>query len=65
MPDEIYAVPDIPKTLNGKRLEVPVKKILSGVLPDKAVNVDSMNNPGSMEFFIRLAEQIHGPRRLS
>jgi acetoacetyl-CoA synthetase len=63
VPDEIYAVPEIPKTLNAKKLEVPVKKILSGVSPEKAVNVDSMSNPGSMEFFIRLAEQMYGPRK--
>ncbi len=60
VPDEIFAVTDVPKTLNAKRLEVPVKKILSGVPREKAVNVDSMSNPDSLEFFSRMAEQMYG-----
>ena len=45
MPDEIYAIPEVPRTLNAKKLEVPVKKILSGIPVEKAVNIDSMGNP--------------------
>ena len=55
VPDEIYAVDEVPRTLNGKKLEVPVKKILSGVALEKAVNVDSMSNPASIEYFVKLA----------
>ena len=55
VPDEIYAVPAVPKTLNGKKLEVPVKKILSGVSLEKAANVDSMMNPESLEYFQQVA----------
>ena len=58
VPDEIYAVSSIPKTLNSKRLEVPVKKILSGVAVEKAVNVDSMMNPESLEFFQDLSTKL-------
>ncbi len=59
VPDEIYAVLSIPKTLNSKRLEVPVKKILSGTPIEKAVNVDSMMNPESLKFFQELATRLN------
>jgi len=59
VPDEIYAVADVPRTLNGKKLEVPVKKILTGIPVEKAVNVDSMGNPESIRFFVELAERLN------
>ncbi len=52
VPDEIYAIADVPRTLNGKKLEVPVKKILTGIPVEKAVNVDSMGNPESIKFYV-------------
>jgi acetoacetyl-CoA synthetase len=58
VPDQIYAVGDVPRTLNAKKLEVPVKKILSGIPVDQAVNVDSMSNPESIRFFVELARQL-------
>jgi len=58
VPDEIYAISDVPRTLNAKKLEVPVKKILTGVPLEKAVNVDSMANPDSIGFFVELAKMI-------
>jgi acetoacetyl-CoA synthetase len=51
-------VPDIPKTLNGKKLEVPVKKILSGTPPDEAASRDSLSNPDSLDRFAELSRQI-------
>ena len=51
VPDRIVQVPDIPMTLTGKKLEVPVRKILLGVPPDEAANRNAMANPGSLEFF--------------
>ena len=59
VPDEIYAIADVPRTLNAKKLEVPVKKILSGIPPAKAVNVDSMSNPQSIDYFVELARSIN------
>ena len=58
VPNEIFAVPEIPKTLNGKKLEVPVKKILSGIPPEKAASKDSLSNPESLDTFAELAEKI-------
>lgn len=56
VPDEIYAISEVPCTLNGKKLEVPVKKILCGIPVQEAVNVDSMANPDSIKFFVEFAE---------
>jgi acetoacetyl-CoA synthetase len=58
VPNEIFAVPDIPRTLNGKKLEVPVKKILSGTPPDEAASRDSLSNPDSLDHFADLAGTI-------
>ncbi len=58
VPDEIFAAPAIPRTLNFKKLEVPVKKILTGVPVNKAVNVDSMNNPESIAYFIEMYSKL-------
>src|ERR687893_5620 len=58
VPNEIFAVPEIPKTLNGKKLEVPVKKILSGTPPEEAASKESLSNPESLDRFAELAEKI-------
>ena len=58
VPNEIFAVPDIPKTLNGKKLEVPVKRILSGTPPEKAASKESLSNPESLDRFVELSRQI-------
>lgn len=55
VPDEIIEVPEIPRTLSGKKLEVPVKKLLLGGDPAKVVNRDSMVNPDSFDIFIDYA----------
>ena len=55
IPNEIVAVAEIPRTLSGKKLEVPVKKLMLGGDADKVVNRDSMANPDSFDFFITYA----------
>ena len=57
VPDRIYAVASIPYTLTGKKMEVPIKKILMGRNPDEAANRDVMRNPESIEDFIRFASE--------
>ena len=59
VPDDIFAILEVPRTLNAKKLEVPVKKILAGIPVEKAVNVDSMSNPKSIDFFVKLASERH------
>ncbi len=56
IPNEIVEVTEIPRTLSGKKLEVPVKKLLLGGEAGKVVNRDSMANPASFDFFIAYAE---------
>ena len=55
VPDEIHAIAEVPSTLNGKKLEVPVKKVLSGIPLEEAVNLDSMSNPQAMDYFVAFA----------
>jgi acetoacetyl-CoA synthetase len=58
VPNEIFAVPEIPKTLNGKKLEVPVKKILSGTPPEEAASKESLSNPESLDHYVELVGKI-------
>lgn len=55
VPNEVFAIPEVPRTLSGKKMEVPVKKILLGHPVEKSVNRDSMANPTSMDWFIAFA----------
>jgi acetoacetyl-CoA synthetase len=55
VPDVIYAVPDLPKTLTGKRLEVPVRRILEGADPDTVTSRGTLANPEALEAFVELA----------
>lgn len=55
VPDEVFAIPAVPRTLSGKKLEIPVKKILLGKDVAKSVNRDSMGNPESIDWFIAFA----------
>jgi len=52
VPDKYYVVNEIPYTLTGKKLEVPVRKLLLGWPLEKAASRDSMKNPDSIEFFL-------------
>jgi len=55
VPDRIVAVPDIPMTRTGKKMEVPVRRILLGLAADKAASRDVMANPESLEYFVDYA----------
>lgn len=59
VPDEIYQAPDIPYTLSGKKMEVPVKKALLGMAITKSMNKDASRNPEAMDFFLRLANTFY------
>ena len=56
VPDEVRAVPAVPRTLSGKVLEVPVKRILSGEPADRALSRDSLADPDALRPFEELAE---------
>ena len=51
VPDQVYQVPEIPVTLTGKLMEVPVRRILMGVPREQAANTGAMANPGALEWF--------------
>jgi acetoacetyl-CoA synthetase len=55
LPDQVIAIDEVPRTLSGKPLEVPVKRILMGAPPDDVVERSSLANPGALEPFITLA----------
>jgi acetoacetyl-CoA synthetase len=56
VPDEIIAVPGVPHTRTGKRLEVPLKKLFQGVDPAKAVNVGAVDDAALVDHYIQLAK---------
>ncbi|HEU5473294.1 MAG TPA: acetoacetate--CoA ligase [Actinophytocola sp.] len=55
VPNRFIVVTEIPRTLNGKKCEVPVKKILAGIAPERAVSRDALANPDSLRPFLELA----------
>ena len=57
VPNEVHEIAEIPRTLSGKVLEVPVKKILMGQDPDKAASRDSLANPAALDPFVELANK--------
>jgi acetoacetyl-CoA synthetase len=56
-PDAIFAVPEIPQTLNGKKLEVPVKRIFQGFDVSRSLSREAMSNPDSLKPFLEMAER--------
>ena len=58
VPNELRQIEEVPRTLSGKVLEVPVKRILMGAAPSQAASVDSLANPGSLDYFAELAGQL-------
>lgn len=58
LPDDIFFIDDIPKTLNNKKMEVPVKRILMGYDINKSVNLGSIINPDSIKYFTELSKKL-------
>ncbi|EHI10435.1 acetoacetyl-CoA synthetase [Mycolicibacterium thermoresistibile ATCC 19527] len=58
VPDEIIEAPGVPMTRTGKRLEVPVKKLLQGVSPQSAVNRFTVADPDILDWYLRFAEEF-------
>jgi len=57
VPDKIYQAPGIPYTLTGKKMEVPVRRILTGVPAEKAANRSGVSDPSALDFFIAYAQR--------
>jgi acetoacetyl-CoA synthetase len=60
VPNAIYRIAEVPRTLSGKVLEVPVKRILMGEPPEKAASRDSLANPAALDYFVELAGELDG-----
>ena len=56
VPNEIFAVPDVPRTLSGKKQELPIKKLLLGAPLEKVVNKEAMANPACLDWYVAFAE---------
>jgi acetoacetyl-CoA synthetase len=59
VPNEVYEVAEIPRTLTGKKMEVPVRKLLLGADAHKVASPDAMANPSSLDFFVKLAAKLN------
>jgi acetoacetyl-CoA synthetase len=57
VPDAVLGAPEIPRTLSGKILEVPVKRILMGTPADEVASRDSLANPEALDWFTRLVHE--------
>ena len=60
VPNDVFEIEAVPRTISGKKLEVPVKKILLGVPAEKACNKSAMANPDSIDWFVNFAAQRTG-----
>lgn len=61
VPNEMIEIKTIPRTLSGKVLEVPVKRILTGTPAEKAASKDSLADPASLDFFVTYAKTLNQP----
>jgi acetoacetyl-CoA synthetase len=55
LPNEIIDVPEIPRTLSGKKQELPIKKLLLGYPVEKVINKEAMANPGCLDWYLEFA----------
>ncbi len=53
----LLATPEVPRTLSGKKQELPIKKLLLGQPLDKVVNRDAMANPGCLDWYVGFTAQ--------
>ncbi|HEU4739614.1 MAG TPA: acetoacetate--CoA ligase [Solirubrobacterales bacterium] len=58
VPDEVFVIEEVPRTLSGKVLEVPVKRILMGTPVEKAASRDSLANPAALDYFVEMAKRL-------
>ncbi|HEX2186079.1 MAG TPA: acetoacetate--CoA ligase, partial [Chloroflexota bacterium] len=58
VPNEVFQIEEVPRTLTGKILEVPVKKILMGAPPDKAANPGALANAQALDYFVELSRRL-------
>ncbi|MFZ2178326.1 MAG: acetoacetate--CoA ligase [Rhodococcus sp. (in: high G+C Gram-positive bacteria)] len=64
VPDEIIDVPAVPATRTGKRLEIPIKKLIQGTAPDKALNRATVADTGVLDWYIDYAHNFRRARKI-
>jgi acetoacetyl-CoA synthetase len=57
VPNDIFQVAEIPRTLSGKKQELPIKKLMLGQPVEKVLNRDAMANPACLDWYIELAKR--------
>ena len=57
VPNEIFQVAEIPRTLSGKKQELPIKKLMLGQPVEKVLNRDAMANPACLDWYIEMAKR--------
>lgn len=58
VPNEVFVIDEVPRTLSGKVLEVPVKRILAGASAHEVASPDSLKNPAALDWFVEFAKQL-------
>jgi acetoacetyl-CoA synthetase len=58
VPNEVHAIAEVPRTLSGKALEIPVKRILMGTEPERAASRESLANPAALDWFVAFAAKL-------
>jgi acetoacetyl-CoA synthetase len=58
VPDQVFEIAEVPRTLSGKVLEVPVKRILMGTPAEQAASRDSLANPAALDYFVEMAARL-------
>ena len=58
VPDEVFQIAEVPRTLSGKALEVPVKRVLMGTPAEQAASRDSLANPAALDYFVEMAATL-------
>jgi acetoacetyl-CoA synthetase len=60
VPDRVLEVPAVPRNLTGKKLELPVKRILQGMSPGDVVSRDALANPAALDAFVAMSRSARG-----
>lgn len=58
VPDKIYSTPEIPYTISGKKVEIPVKRLLQGEELEDVISLDALKNPNAIHWFLRFRKKL-------
>ncbi|HEY8904834.1 MAG TPA: acetoacetate--CoA ligase, partial [Rhodoferax sp.] len=58
VPDDVLQIDEVPRTLTGKKMELPIRKLLLGAAPEKVASPDAMVNPASIQFFLKFRDSL-------